>query len=55
MAAPSAFDGGKSSGPAVTVAKYNPRNGEYMGADGKLYRQANLVGNAKSWQDLMPS
>ncbi|AWT55644.1 MCE family protein [Mycolicibacterium smegmatis] len=55
VAAPSAFDGAKSSGPAVTVAKYNPRNGEYMGADGKLYRQANLVGTAKSWQDLMPS
>ncbi|PJK19694.1 MCE family protein [Mycolicibacterium goodii] len=55
VAAPSAFDGGQSSRPAVAVAKYNPRNGEYMGADGKLYRQANLVGGARSWQDLLPS
>jgi hypothetical protein len=54
-AAPSAFSGEASSGPSVAVAKYNPRTGEYMGSDGNLYRQANLVTTPKTWQDLMPT
>jgi virulence factor Mce-like protein len=52
--APSAFHGG-SSGPSVAIAKYDPRTGQYMGSDGKLYQQANLVTTPKSWQDLMPN
>jgi phospholipid/cholesterol/gamma-HCH transport system substrate-binding protein len=53
--APSAFSGGASSGPSVAIAKYNPRTGEYMGSDGKLYRQADLAAAPKTWQDLMPT
>lgn len=55
QAAPSAFNGADKSGPSVAFAKYNPRTGEYMGPDGKLYQQANLVTTPKSWQDLMPT
>ncbi|MBX7434981.1 MCE family protein [Mycobacterium sp. Y57] len=52
---PSAFEGGSpSSGPSVAVAKYNPRTGEYVGGDGKVYRQADLAGAPKSWQEMLP-
>lgn len=54
-AAPSAFEGEAAQGPSMAVAKYNPRTGEYMGADGHLYRQTDLVNTASSWQDLMPT
>lgn len=54
-AAPAAFQGGAADGPSVAVSKYNPRTGEYMGTDGKLYRQTNLPTAAKSWQDLWPT
>ncbi|MUL83415.1 MULTISPECIES: MCE family protein [unclassified Mycolicibacterium] len=53
--APSAFNGGAGHGPSVAIAKYNPRTGEYMGSDGNLYRQTDLVSTPKSWQDLMPT
>ncbi|OLP02321.1 mammalian cell entry protein [Mycolicibacterium porcinum] len=53
-AAPSAFDGG-GKGPSVAFAKYNPRTGEYMGSDGNLYKQTDLVSTPKTWQDLMPT
>jgi phospholipid/cholesterol/gamma-HCH transport system substrate-binding protein len=54
MAAPSGFDSGAVTEPSVAFAKYNPRTGEYMGADGKLYQQADLAAAPKSWEDLMP-
>jgi phospholipid/cholesterol/gamma-HCH transport system substrate-binding protein len=41
----------------VAVAQYNPRTGEYVGSDGKLYKVANLVADAplvKTWKDLLP-
>jgi hypothetical protein len=54
--APAAFEGETPSGaPSVAIAKYNPRTGEYMGGDGKMYRQSDLVTTPKSWQDLMPT
>ncbi|MCK0176620.1 MULTISPECIES: MCE family protein [Mycobacteriaceae] len=54
--APAAFEGKTPSGaPSVAIAKYNPRTGEYMGGDGKMYRQSDLVSSPKSWQDLMPT
>lgn len=52
---PSAFSESASAGPSVAIAKYNPRTGEYMGSDGKLYRQADLAAAPKTWQDLMPT
>jgi hypothetical protein len=51
---PSAFDDNGSQVPAVSFAKYNPRNGEYVGPDGQTYRQSNLAAPAKTWQDLLP-
>ncbi|TVY03520.1 MCE family protein [Mycolicibacterium porcinum] len=54
-AAPSAFKGGAGNGPSVAIAKYNPRTGEYMGSDGNLYKQTDLVSTPKTWQDLMPT
>lgn len=53
--APSAFNGGGGHGPSVAIAKYNPRTGEYMGSDGNLYKQTDLVSTPKTWQDLMPT
>ncbi|MDH6194557.1 phospholipid/cholesterol/gamma-HCH transport system substrate-binding protein [Mycobacterium frederiksbergense] len=53
--APSAFNGSAGHGPSVAIAKYNPRTGEYVGSDGNLYRQTDLVSTAKSWRDLMPT
>jgi phospholipid/cholesterol/gamma-HCH transport system substrate-binding protein len=55
--APAAFEGGAPSGsaPSVGIAKYNPRTGEYMGGDGKMYRQSDLVTQPKTWQDMMPT
>jgi len=55
-AAPSSFAGdGSGPGPAVAAVQYNSRTGEYMGPDGHMYRQSNLVASAapKSWTDLV--
>jgi virulence factor Mce-like protein len=57
-AAPSAFGGAESGGgkPSVAVAQYNPRTGEYVGSDGKVYQVTNLVADeplAKTWKDLL--
>jgi phospholipid/cholesterol/gamma-HCH transport system substrate-binding protein len=54
-AAPSSFAGNKSgASPSVAVAGYNPRTGAYMGSDGHLYHQSNLVAAApKAWRDLV--
>ncbi len=51
QAAPSAFGGG----PSLGIAKYDPRTGEYMGSDGKLYTQTDLTTQPKTWTDLMPT
>lgn len=47
-------------GPSVTsgsihFAHYNPRTGEFMGSDGKVHRQNDLVSGSKpqSWRDLL--
>jgi phospholipid/cholesterol/gamma-HCH transport system substrate-binding protein len=41
--------------PSVGFAQYNPRTGEYVGPDGRLYRQADLVPVAvdRTWKDLV--
>jgi phospholipid/cholesterol/gamma-HCH transport system substrate-binding protein len=54
QAAPSSFGGNGSAGPSVAVAKYNPRTGKYVGPNGEIYQQSNLVAPAKSWQELLP-
>lgn len=58
QAAPSSFGGnGSTPGPSVAVAHYDPRTGRYVGPDGKLYRQSNLVRSEKpkEWQDMLPT
>ena len=56
-ATPSAFGVEKKpDGPTVAFAQYNPRTGEYMGSDGKLYKVTNLVADRpleRTWQDLL--
>ncbi|MBS4727494.1 MCE family protein [Mycobacterium sp. SM1] len=47
----------KSARPSVAIARYDPRTGRYVGPDGRLYRQSDLVNPAtpKTWQDLFPT
>jgi phospholipid/cholesterol/gamma-HCH transport system substrate-binding protein len=56
-ASPSSFDTNSfGSRPSVAVAKYSPDTGAYVGPDGHVYRQSNLVNagpRAKTWQDLI--
>lgn len=57
QAAPASFGDKPGDGPSVAVVEYNPRTGEYVGSNGKLYTVTNLVAGAplpKSWKDLMP-
>jgi phospholipid/cholesterol/gamma-HCH transport system substrate-binding protein len=56
QAAPSSF-GAKGSSPSVTIARYDPRTGRYIGPDGKLYQQSDLVPSKapKTWRDLLPT
>ncbi|OSC39967.1 MCE family protein [Mycobacterium decipiens] len=58
QAAPSAFGlNGSEPAPAVAVAHYDPHTGRYVGPDGKLYQQADLVTSTapKTWQDMFPT
>ncbi|MET4432745.1 MlaD family protein [Mycolicibacterium sp. 624] len=57
QAAPSSFGAKPGAGPSVAVVEYNPRTGEYIGSNGKLYTVTNLVAGMplpKTWKDLMP-
>lgn len=55
QAAPSSF-GTKASGPSVAIAQYDPRTGRYVGPDGHLYQQSDLVKSPgpKTWKDMLP-
>lgn len=56
QAAPSSLRGNESRPrPSVAVAEYDPQTGRYVGPDGKLYRQSNLVEKPKKWQDMLPT
>ncbi|EID09977.1 mce-family protein mce1f [Mycobacterium xenopi RIVM700367] len=57
QAAPSAFGTIKESRLPVVIAKYDQRTGRYVGPDGKLYQQSDLVSPSapKKWQDLLPT
>ena len=56
--APSGFGRAESQpGPSVTIAQYDPHTGGYIGPDGQIYRQSDLVAPAlpathKSWKDM---
>ncbi|WP_328398172.1 MCE family protein [Nocardia sp. NBC_00416] len=41
--------------PTVAFAQYDPSTGEYMGSDGRLYRQTDLVsGSHRTWEEMLP-
>jgi phospholipid/cholesterol/gamma-HCH transport system substrate-binding protein len=43
--------------PPVATAHYDPHTGRYVGPDGHVYRQSDLVkpAAAKKWQDMLPT
>lgn len=55
-AAPSAFSGNASGAVSAAVTNYDPRTGRYVGSDGRLYQQTDLIAptSAASWHDLLP-
>jgi phospholipid/cholesterol/gamma-HCH transport system substrate-binding protein len=56
--APGSYRGnGSQAGPSVAVVHYNSQTGAYMGPDGHMYRQTDLVTSSapKSWTDLVLS
>jgi phospholipid/cholesterol/gamma-HCH transport system substrate-binding protein len=58
QAAPSSFDPKAAKpAPSVAVAHYDPHTGRYVGPDGKLYQQSNLVTptTPRKWQDMFPT
>jgi hypothetical protein len=58
QAAPSSFGANASKpAPSVVVAKYDPHTGRYVGPDGKLYQQSDLVAAKapKTWKDMLPT
>ena len=57
-AAPSSHGrNGSQPGPAVAVTHYDPESGRYVGPDGQIYRQSELVKSStpKRWQDMLPT
>lgn len=57
-AAPSSFGfNGSRLMPSMAIAEYDPRTGRYVGPDGKLYQQSDLVPSKapKTWQDMLPT
>jgi len=57
VVAPSAFSPGKTGGPSVAIATYDPKTGQYATPDGGVYRQTNLVPQSgdRSWEDMLPT
>lgn len=53
---PSAYSPAATNTPRIAIAQYNPQTGTYIGDDGKLYRQAELIENGApdSWRALLP-
>lgn len=44
-----------AAAPAVAFAQYDPNTGEYLGPDGQLYRQTDLVADSHtSWEEMLP-
>ncbi len=44
-----------AAAPAVAFAQYDPSTGEYLGPDGQLYRQTDLVADShSSWEEMLP-
>ena len=57
-AKPSAFGGNTlPAGPSLAVAQYDPHTGNYVGPDGQVYQQSDLVKTKapKTWQEMFPT
>jgi virulence factor Mce-like protein len=54
-AAPSSSHGDVAAKPSIGVAQYDPRTGEYVTSDGRLYRQSDLVPSAapRTWKEMI--
>jgi len=56
--APSAFGRDElQPGPSVAITQYDPHTGSYVGPDGQVYRQSDLVTpttpkSPKTWKDM---
>jgi len=53
--APSAFGRGMPQpGPSVAITQYDPHTGSYVGSDGQVYRQSDLIAAKapKTWKDM---
>lgn len=52
---PNSLTTGAAQGQSAAIAGYNPRTGEYVGPDGQLYRQSDLIAQAekRTWQDII--
>jgi phospholipid/cholesterol/gamma-HCH transport system substrate-binding protein len=56
--APSAYGrGAQQPGPSVAITQYDPHTGSYVGPDGQVYRQSDLVApttpkTPKTWKDM---
>ena len=53
--APSAFGRGMlQPGPSVAITQYDPHTGSYVGSDGQVYRQSDLIAAKapKTWKDM---
>ena len=58
QAAPSSFGGNATKPiPSIATAEYDPQTGRYVGPDGKLYQQSDLVPTTvfKKWEDMLPT
>jgi phospholipid/cholesterol/gamma-HCH transport system substrate-binding protein len=58
QSAPSSFGGNATKPiPSIATTEYDPRTGRYVGPDGKLYQQSDLVPTtvSKKWQDMLPT
>ncbi|NKY25209.1 MCE family protein [Nocardia gamkensis] len=44
-----------SEGPSIGIARYDPRTGNYLGPDGRLYQQSDLASApGRGWTDMLP-
>ncbi|MGW5377881.1 MCE family protein [Nocardia sp. NPDC003999] len=54
-APPAAAPAAAPVGPTVGIARHDPRTGNYLGPDGRLYRQSNLASSTgRTWTDMLP-
>ncbi|MGY2009876.1 hypothetical protein ACW9HJ_14620 [Nocardia gipuzkoensis] len=46
---------GEAGAPSIGIARYDPRTGNYLGPDGRLYQQRDLVATTgRAWTDMLP-